>query len=127
MSNPEFYICKKCQNIVELLQHTGPTPVCCGDEMDLLVAGSTDAALEKHVPVAVVSGGLLEAKVGSVTHPMEDDHWIQWIYVQLEDGSIRKVLNPGDAPEAVFALGEADKAVAVYEYCNKHGLWKTDL
>jgi superoxide reductase len=95
--------------------------------MEELVAGAVDAAVEKHVPVVTTDAGKLAATVGSVEHPMEADHYIQWIYVELADGSLRKDLKPGDAPAATFALLADDKPVAVYEYCNKHGLWKVDL
>ena len=121
----KFFICRHCGNIVGMIHSSGAKIVCCGDQMEELVPNTTDAAKEKHVPVISVKGGKVEVKVGSAPHPMVEDHWIQWIYIETEKGGQRKVLNPGDKPEAVFAL-EDDKLIAAYAYCNKHGLWKAE-
>jgi len=121
----KFYICRHCGNIVGMIHASGAPVVCCGEPMQELKANISDGAKEKHVPVISVKGGRVEVKVGSVEHPMAEDHWIQWIYIQTENGGQRKVLNPGDKPEAVFAL-ENDKVIAAYAYCNKHGLWKAE-
>jgi superoxide reductase len=94
--------------------------------MGELKANTTDAAQEKHVPVAEVSGNQVTVKVGSVVHPMTEQHLITWIYLQTEKGGQRKKLAAGEAPEAVFTLHD-DKPVAVYAYCNLHSLWKADL
>ena len=91
-----------------------------------LIPNTEDAAHEKHVPAVTVEGDLVKVKIGSAEHPMLDAHYIEWIYVQTEKGGQRKSLKPGDAPEAVFALAD-DQAVAVYAYCNLHGLWKAEL
>lgn len=88
--------------------------------------GSTEAAGEKHLPSVTVRDGAIHVNVGAVSHPMTDGHFIQWIYVQTENGGQRRAFKPGDAPEATFCIGE-DKPVAVYAYCNLHGLWKTEL
>jgi superoxide reductase len=120
----KFYICKHCGNIVGMIFDSGVVPVCCGDKMTELVANTTDAAKEKHVPVITVSGNEVHVVVGAVAHPMEPEHFIQWIYLETEQGGQRKSLKPGDKPEAVFALAEGDKLIAAYAYCNKHGLWK---
>ena len=98
--------------------------VCCGEEMKEMVANTTDAATEKHVPVVKVDGNLVTVSVGSTTHPMEEKHYIQWISIQTEQGNQRKALKPGQAPTATFAMVPGDKFVAAYEYCNLHGLWK---
>ena len=95
--------------------------------MEELLANTTDAATEKHVPVVEVSGNNIMVKVGKVDHPTEDAHYIQWIYVETEKGGQKKTLKPGEKAESVFALAGGDKAIAVYEYCNLHGLWKKDL
>jgi superoxide reductase len=100
---------------------------CCGDHMTELVPGTTDASLEKHVPVVEVNGNIVTVKVGAVPHPMTEEHSIQWVYLHTEKGGQRFCLKPGDEPKAVFALVDGDRAVEAYEYCNLHGLWKTDL
>ncbi|MEG0392113.1 MAG: desulfoferrodoxin family protein [Anaerovoracaceae bacterium] len=122
----KFFKCSHCGNFIGMIDDKGVPVVCCGDKMQEMVANTTDAATEKHVPVATVEGNKVSVQVGSVAHPMEDAHFIQWIYVETENGGQRKILKPGMEPKATFAL-ENDKAVAVYEYCNLHGLWKADL
>ena len=124
MKNTKFYVCPHCGNLVEMVNDAGPKPDCCGQKMTELVPGTTDASTEKHVPVYSVEGNLVSVKVGSVEHPMLDVHSIQWIAVESKQGVQIKYLQPGQAPEAVFALAEGDELVAVYEYCNLHGLWK---
>jgi superoxide reductase len=120
----KFYICEVCGNIITHVNASGVPVVCCGKPMKELVPGTTDAAVEKHVPAYSVEGNLVRVKVGSVEHPMLDVHFIQWIAVESKQGVQIKYLQPGQAPEAVFALSEGDELVAVYEYCNLHGLWK---
>lgn len=120
----KFYICETCGNIITHVQASGVPVFCCGKKMTELVPGTTDASTEKHVPVYSVDGSLVTVKVGSVEHPMLDVHSIQWIAVESKQGVQIKYLQPGQAPEAVFALTEGDEVVAVYEYCNLHGLWK---
>ena len=92
-----------------------------------MVPNTTDGAQEKHVPVVSVDGNIVTVTVGSVAHPMLEAHYIEWIMLETEQGRQRKVLKPGDAPVAKFALTEDDKPVAAYEYCNLHGLWKADI
>ncbi len=119
-----IYKCEKCGNIVQVLHGEKPPVMCCGQGMDRLVENTVDAALEKHVPVVEkIDGGYL-VKVGSVAHPMGNDHYIQWIELTSEDGMFmqRQMLTPTDAPEATFKT-DAAKVVA-REYCNLHGLWK---
>ncbi|HHT98305.1 MAG TPA: desulfoferrodoxin [Clostridiales bacterium] len=125
MSESKFYLCKHCKNIVSMLQDSGVNIVCCGDDMTLLKANTEDASNEKHVPVVSVVSNTVKVDVGSVLHPMEDKHFIQWIYLETKDGGQIKYLKPGEAPKATFALNNDDEVVAVYEYCNLHGLWKT--
>ena len=126
MKNVKFYICPHCGNIVEMVNDAGVKPFCCGQKMQELVPGSVDASHEKHVPDVKVSEGAVEVNVGSVNHPMEEVHWIEWVQLVTDKGSYRKWLNPGEAPNVKFLLGE-EKPVAVYAYCNLHGLWKTGL
>ena len=123
----ELFICKHCGNIITHLEKTAVPVMCCGEKMVELVPNTTDAAQEKHVPVATVEGNKVVVNVGSVDHPMLDEHWIQWVYLETDKGGHRKVLNPGEKPNVVFALTEDEKPLAVYEYCNLHGLWKTEL
>ncbi len=122
----KFFVCKHCGNLVGMIFNSGVPMVCCGENMTELVPNTTDAAQEKHVPVVTVEGNKVTVEVGSVAHPMEEAHYIQWIYLQTEKGGQRKSLNPGDGPKAVFELID-DKAEAALAYCNLHGLWKADI
>lgn len=121
-----FYICEHCGNLVGLIQDGGAPLVCCGEPMKHLNANTTDASTEKHVPAVTIEGNTLLVQVGDVPHPMTEAHYIQWIYLQTEHGGQRKSLTPSDKPEAVFCI-KHDAPVAVFEYCNLHGLWKTDI
>ena len=115
------YRCELCGNIAEVLHGEDPSMSCCGQEMTLLVANSVDAAREKHVPVVEkIEGGYL-VKVGSVAHPMEEKHYIEWVELNADGMVMRKFLKPGDTPEATF-LVDAD-TVTAKEYCNLHGFW----
>ena len=126
MVEPKFYICRTCGQMLTTLQNALCVPQCCGDEMEALSANTVDASQEKHVPAVKVEGRRVTVKVGSVPHPMVEAHYIQWIYLQTKNGGQFHYFAPGDAPEATFALAEGDAAVAAYEYCNLHGLWKAD-
>ena len=120
----KLYRCPKCGNMVAMIEEHTCIPHCCGEPMKELVAGTTDAAVEKHVPEYVVKDGIVEVTVGAVEHPMIPEHYIEWISLQTKQGNQRKVLSPEDKPEACFALCEGDSPVAAYEWCNLHGLWK---
>ena len=117
----EIYKCDKCGTIVEVLFGGGGELVCCEEPMKLFVANTVDAAKEKHVPVIEKTDGGFKVMVGSVAHPMEEKHYIQWIEVIADGKAYRKFLNPGDAPEAVFMIDAA--SITAREYCNLHGLW----
>lgn len=122
----KFLRCKHCGKIVGVIQdHSCPT-MCCGEAMEELVPNTTDAAVEKHVPVLSVEGTTVTVSVGSTAHPMEEEHYIQWIALESAQGMQRKPLQPGAAPEAVFSIVEGDQIVCAYAYCNLHGLWKAD-
>ena len=121
----KFYKCAVCGNIVGMIHEAGPKVVCCNQEMGLMVPNTVDAAKEKHVPVAVRNGNLLEVQVGSVLHPMLEEHHIAWILVAGRDWTQRVSLPHTGSPVASFCLPDED-AVSVYEYCNLHGLWATD-
>ncbi len=120
----KFYRCKHCGQIIAIVKGTGVTPMCCGDDMVEIKAGSVDASQEKHVPVYEVNGNKVHVKVGSVDHPMAPEHYIEWVAIQTKLGNQRKALHPGDKPEVCFSLCDNDEVVAVYAYCNLHGLWK---
>lgn len=126
MCETKFYICEKCGNIVGMIHSSGVPMMCCGQKMSPLNPGTTDASLEKHVPVVKVEGNTVSVEVGSVAHPMTEEHYITWIYVQTDKGGQRKCLNPGEEPKAVFVMAN-EKPIAVYAYCNLHGLWKTEI
>ena len=121
----KFYICKKCGNIVAMVRESGAPISCCGQKMTELEAGTTDAAVEKHVPVIEEKDGKVIVTVGSVEHPMAPEHYIQWIALCTDKGNQRKKLEPGDAPKACFALCEGEKVLEAYAYCNLHSLWKS--
>ena len=107
-----------------MVEDKGVPGVCCGQRMTELVAGTSDGAREKHVPVYEVNGNTVHVKVGEVAHPMIPEHYIEWIALQTKNGVQRKELKPGEKPEANFALCDGDEVAAVYAYCNLHGLWK---
>ncbi len=120
----KFFKCSHCGNIIAYVSPSGVPVVCCGDEVTEIVPNTSDGAGEKHVPVIKQEGNLVTVSVGSVTHPMQEKHYIQWISLQTEQGNQRKALTPDQEPVATFALAPGDKVVAAYEYCNLHGLWK---
>ena len=122
----KFYQCAHCGQIVAIVKKTGAPVICCGEPMKEIVPGTTDAAVEKHVPVFEVNGDVVKVKIGSVEHPMLEAHYIEWIALQTKQGNQRKALKPGEAPEACFKICDGDEVVAVYEYCNLHGLWKAE-
>ena len=127
MSEMKFYICEHCGNIIGKIHDSGVPVVCCGQKMKQLIPGTVEASVEKHIPVPSVEGNTVKVKVGSVEHPMAPEHYISWVYLQTNMGGQRKNLLPGAAPEVEFALAEGEVPVAVYAYCNLHGLWKADI
>ena len=124
--NAKFYICRHCGNIVEMVRDAKVPVMCCGQKMELLEPNTVEASGEKHKPVVTVRGGAVHVEVGSVAHPMLEEHSIQWVYLETEHGGQRRNLKPGDAPVADFSLG-GEKPVAVYAFCDLHGLWMTEL
>ena len=123
----EFYICEHCGNMIAMVKNKGVPVKCCGQNMTKLEPGTSDGAHEKHVPQFTVEDNIVTVTVGSVEHPMVDAHYIEWIAIKTAQGAQRKLLKPGDAPKAVFALTDGDTLEEVYEYCNLHGLWKNEL
>ena len=120
----KFFKCDTCGKVVMAVVETAVPTMCCGKPMRELAAGTTDGAKEKHVPVYEVKDGKVYVSVGSVDHPMLPEHYITMIALETKCGAQIAQLQPGQAPKAVFPLMEGDEVVAVYEYCNLHGLWK---
>jgi superoxide reductase len=118
----QIYKCEVCGNIVEVLHTEAGKLVCCGQPMKLLVENAVDASKEKHVPVIEKTATGVKVKVGSVAHPMEEKHYIEWIEIVADGKACRQFLKPGDAPEATFDIQAT--AIVAREYCNLHGLWK---
>jgi superoxide reductase len=118
----QIYKCDVCGNIVEVLHEGDGELVCCGQPMVLREENTVDAAKEKHVPVVEKTAGSVKVKVGSVAHPREEKHYIEWIEIIADGKAYRQFLKPGDSPEATFDIEAGD--VTAREYCNLHGLWK---
>ncbi len=127
MSEKKFFVCQHCGNTVVMIKDAGVPMVCCGDNMTELKANTVDASVEKHIPVVKVDGNVVTAVVGSVEHPMVEEHFIEWIYLETSDGGQLKYLKPGQKPELQFALTANESAKAAYAFCNLHGLWKAEI
>lgn len=122
----KFYKCEHCGNIIAFAENKGVPVSCCGQKMTELVPNTTEAATEKHVPVIVSNeNGIVKIAVGSTLHPMLPEHFIGWVAIETKEGNQRKPLT--DTPTTVFALAPGDELVAVYAYCNLHGLWKVSV
>lgn len=122
----KFYKCATCGNVIVKTVDSGVPVFCCGQAMEELKAGAVDAAVEKHVPAVTVDGDKISVVVGDTVHPMMEEHYIQFIYLETENGGQYVKLTPSDEPKAEFCIG-GDKPVAVYEFCNLHGLWVKEL
>ncbi len=120
----KFFKCAKCGKIVAMVKESACETICCGEAMQEIVANTVDAAKEKHVPEYKVNGNVVEVTVGSVAHPMTEEHLIEWVLLETEQGNQRKLLKAGQEPKVSFAISAGDKLKAVYAYCNLHGLWK---
>lgn len=126
-NSKKFFVCSVCGNLIEMIDHKGPKVVCCGKPMDELIANTTEASVEKHIPVVSVNGNKIKVQVGSTLHPMTQEHHISWIYLITTQGVQRKSLAIDSDPIVEFALTEDDKVLEAYAYCNLHGLWKVEL
>ena len=122
----KFFLCRHCGNLVGAIHNSDVPLICCGEPMEMLKANAEESGAEKHLPVVSAQDGRIDVTVGETLHPMEDEHQIEWIYLQTERGGQRKSLKPGEKPHVTF-LFEKDTPLAVFAYCNKHGLWKVRL
>ncbi len=122
----KFYVCEHCGNIIAFVEDKGVPVMCCGQKMTELVPNTTEAATEKHIPVCSVEGNKVTVTVSTVEHPMQEEHYIQWISLETKQGNQRKVLKPGDVPKAEFMICDGDEVITAYAYCNLHGLWKAE-
>ena len=122
----KFYLCERCGNLFTKIIEKACTPFCCGQETTELIPNSTEANVEAHTPVYEVADGIVTVKVGAKTHPMLEEHYIQWVALETNQGTQVKKLEPGHEPVSVFALASEEKVVAVYAYCNLHRLWKSE-
>ena len=125
-NNNRFYICEHCGNIVEMVNNAGVPLMCCGQKMTALEAGTVEASHEKHIPVVEHSGNTVTVNVGSVEHPMAEEHSILWVELVTDKGVQRKNLEVGKPPVVTFELSN-ENPIEVYAYCNLHGLWKTEV
>lgn len=119
----KFYRCKHCGQIIAIVKKTGAPLVCCGEEMEEIKPCTVDASFEKHVPQYKVEGDRVIVNVGEIDHPMIPEHYIEWVAIQTKNGNQRKALKPGDKPTVSFKIFDGDEVIAVYAYCNLHGLW----
>ena len=126
MSSHRFFKCDLCGNLTGLIVNKGTPLVCCGQSMKELIPNTVDASAEKHVPAVTVTADSISVQVGSVPHPMEDEHHIAFVYVETQNGGQRKCLKTGTEPKCSFTFSD-DSPIAVYAYCNLHGLWELGL
>ncbi len=122
----KYYICERCGNLVEKVHSSGVDMVCCGQKMTEIIPGTVEASREKHIPVVETDGNTVKVTVGSVLHPMSAEHSILWVSLETDKGVHRKNLPVDGTPVVTFALTD-EKPIAVYAYCNLHGLWKAEI
>ena len=124
---PIFYACDNCHIIIEEINGTKEGFSCCGIQMEKLTPNTSEGAHEKHMPVVEQNGNTITVKVGSIFHPMSEEHSIEWIYLQTEKGGQRIHLDPDEEPVAPIVVCDGDRALAAYAYGNLHGFWKVDI
>lgn len=120
----KFLKCEQCGNIVAVVKESGVPVMCCEEKMEQIIPGTVEASKEKHIPVYKIEGNKVIVSVGEVEHPMQEEHYIEWVSLQTKFGNQRKALKPNDKPEVCFTICEGDEIEAVFAYCNLHGLWK---
>lgn len=119
----KFYKCAICGQIITKVKETPVSVMCCGQQMQEMIAGTTDASKEKHVPLYTINNNFVKVDVGQVEHPMTNEHYIEWVSLQTNNGSQIKYLTPNTKPVVEFAINKNDTVISVYAYCNLHGLW----
>ena len=119
-----FFICNHCGNIIAMIKNHGVPIKCCGENMQEIIPGKSEGALEKHIPVYRIEGETVAVSVGEAEHPMTPEHYIDWVCIETEDGFQLKQLNPNMPPHISFNISKGDTVKAVYAFCNQHGLWK---
>ena len=120
----KYLICKKCGNLVEMIEDSGVPIVCCGTEMSELIANEHEGTAEKHIPVIIEKNNIVTIKIGSIEHPMEENHYIKWVSINTTKGKYNFSLEPNMEPKVEFSLSNNEKVIDAYAYCNIHGLWK---
>lgn len=123
----KFFKCNECGVLINVFSDNEKHKSCCKKELKEITANTSEGATEKHLPVINVDGNKINVNVGSTTHPMTEEHSIEWIYIQTKKGGQYKLLSPIEQPCASFLITDDDKLISAYAYCNLHGLWKTDL
>ena len=123
-NNNEFYFCEHCGNLIEMIHDAGVSVMCCGQKMKRIEPGVVEASQEKHLPVVSVDGNNVTVNVGSVEHPMNREHFIEWVCLETEHGIQYAHLDPEDKPRAKFSICDGDEVRAVYAFCNQHDLWR---
>lgn len=123
----KFYICERCGNIITFLENKGVPVMCCGEKMKELKPGTVEASHEKHIPAISVDENRINVQIGALIHPMEKEHYIEWIALETNTGLQIRYLKPGMEPKAEFVLADGEEGYAAYAYCNLHGLWKAAL
>ena len=121
--NQKFLKCEHCGNMVAVVKETGVPVMCCGEVMKEMIPGTVEASKEKHIPVYEIVDNKVYVSVGEIEHPMQDEHYIEWVSLQTKAGNQRKALKPNEKPEVCFVICDGDEVEAVYAYCNLHGLW----
>jgi len=119
-----FYLCRHCGNVISMLRNAGVPVFCCGEKMQEIIPGTTEASEEKHIPVYEIRDGIVHVTVGSAEHPMTPEHYIEWICLETEHGIQYAHLEPTDKPKAKFALCQGDEVRSVCAFCNQHSLWR---
>lgn len=127
MTNITFYRCPICGNIVMKILNSGVPVVCCGQPMQEMIPNTTDASNEKHVPVVAILDKTVGVSIGVVPHPMTDEHYIQWVYLETDKGGQLHYLHPNEEPETNFPLADGETPLCVYSFCNLHSLWMREI
>jgi len=122
----KFYRCSHCGNIIAYAEHKGVKVFCCGEAMNEITPNTVDASQEKHLPVVTRNGNIVTVTIGTVPHPMTEEHNISWVALETKMGNQRKVLSVNGEPKVDFALCDGDEVISAYAYCNLHSLWKQD-